>query len=275
MFDFDPDEWLFFGLALVVAAAGSWDYWSPILRASRLGTRGLNRLLMAAWPVCGLILAYVVIETLSDTRVRGHFDYLLLFMVGGVAWLGPADLALSILGVSSRDDAIERDNIAAVAVAGGWLIGTAIVYACSNIGGGPTIWTTLVPAAAATVAYSAACVLIELVGGATIDDITIDRDLASGLRLAGALFSAAWILGRAAGGQWSSWEQTWIDLIRFSWPVWPLAVIAGLVHRRLRPTPSRPRPNVLTCGVVPALGYVVAGAIAVGLTPHGFEPLQW
>ena len=230
---------------------------------------------MAAWPVPGLLLTYVVLQTLSDANVRGHFDYVLLFLVGAVAWLSIANLAMSVLGISSRDDAIERNNLAAAVAIGGWLLGAAVIYAFSNVGGGPTIWTTILPAFVATIAFGAACLLIQIPGGTITDDITIDRDLASGLRLAGALLSAALILGRAAGGQWTSWSQTWVDLLRYCWPVWPLALLAGVVHRWLRPTPARPRPNELVCGVVPALGYLLVGVIAVGLTPHGYEPSKW
>ena len=238
MFDFDTGEWLFFGLAALVAGARSWDYWNPILRKSPLGAHRVNRLMMAAWPLSGLILTYIVVQTWGDPNVRGHFDYVLLFLVGAVAWLGMADLAMSVFGISSRDDAIERDNLAATVAIGGWLLGASVIYAFSNVGDGPTIWTTLVPACVGTIALTAVCLAIVIVGGTTTDDITIDCDLASGLRLAGALLSAALILGRAGGGQWTSWTQTWIDWLRYSWPVWPLALLAGVVHRWLRPSPA-------------------------------------
>jgi hypothetical protein len=184
-------------------------------------------------------------------------------------------LAIKFLGINSRDDAIERDNLAAAVAIGGWLLGASIIYAFSNIGGGPTIWTTIAPASVATAAFGAACLLIQMSGGTTTDDITIDRDLASGLRLAGTLLSAGLILGRAAAGQWTSWSQTWVDLLRYSWPVWPLALLAGVVHRWFRPTPDDPRPNELVFGVVPALGYLLVGMIAVGLAQHGYEPWKW
>jgi uncharacterized membrane protein YjfL (UPF0719 family) len=275
MFEFDTDEWLFLGLAALVAGRRSWAYWNPILRTSPLGVQRVNRLMMAAWPLSGLMLTYLVVQTWGDANVRGHFDYVLLFLVGAVAWLGMADLAMSVVGISSRDDAIERDNRAATVAVGGWLLGVSVVYALSNVSAGPTIWTTLVPACVGTISLMAVYLIIAIVGGTTIDDITIDCDLASGLRLAGALLSAALILGRAGGGQWTSWTQTGIDLLRYSWPVWPLALLAGVVHRWLRPSPARPRADAFAGGLVPALGYLLFGVVAVGLTPHGFEPSKW
>jgi uncharacterized membrane protein YjfL (UPF0719 family) len=275
MFDFDTGEWLFFGLAAVVAGRRSWGYWNPILRTPRVGVQRVNRFMMAAWPLSGLVVTYIVVQTWGDAKVRGHFDYVLLFLVGAVAWLGMADAAISVFGISSRDDAIERDNRAATVAVGSWLLGVSVVYALSNVGAGPTIWTTLAPACVGTIALIVAYLIIAIVGGTTTDDITIDCDLASGLRLAGALLSAALILGRAGGGQWTSWTQTWIDLLRYSWPVWPLALLAGVVHRWLRPSPPCPRPNEFVCGVAPALIYLLFGVVAVGLTPHGFEPSKW
>jgi hypothetical protein len=275
MLDFDPGEWLFFGLAALVGGARSWDYWNSILRTSPFRAHRVNRIMMAVWPLSGLILTYIVVQTWGDATVRGHFDYVLLFLVGAVAWLGLADLVISGFGISSRDDAIERDNRAAAVAIGGWLLGLSVIYAFSNVGAGPTIWTTLAPACAGTIALVAMCLAIVIVGGTTIDDITIDCDLASGLRLAGALLGAALILGRASGGQWTSWSQTWIDFLRYSWPAWLLALVVGVLHSLLRPTPANPRPNALVWGIVPALGYLLFGVVVVGLTPRGFEPSKW
>jgi len=195
--------------------------------------------------------------------------------VGAVAWLTVADFAIGMFGISSRDDAIERNNLSAALVVAGWLLGTAIIYALSNVGGGPTIWTTLGPACIATIVFAAVFIAITQLGGTTIDDITIDRDLASGLRFAGALLGTALILGRAAGGQWNSWSQTWEDFLRLSWPVLPLVLVAASVHRILRPTPARPRPDALVCGGVPASIFLVAAVIVLKLAPHGFEPSKW
>jgi hypothetical protein len=273
MFDFDPDEWLFFGLAFFMALAGGWNYACSFLRASQFhSSRPVRRLLIGA-PVAGLLLTCVVLQIWSDAKVRGHLDYELLFLVGAAAWLTVANFAIGIFGISSRDDAIERSNLSAAVVVSAWLLGTAIIYALSNVGGGPTIWTTL--AGMATVVFAAAFIAIALLGGTTIDDIAIDRDLASGLRLAGALLGTALILGRAAGGQWNSWSQTWEDFLRLSWSVLPLTFVAGSVHRILRPTPARPRPDALVCGVVPASIFLVAAVIVLKLAPHGFEPSKW
>jgi len=155
------------------------------------------------------------------------------------------------------------------------MLGASVIFALSNVGSGPTIWTTLAPAFVATIALVVVCLVIEVVGGTTVDDIVIDRDLSSGLRLGGALLGAALILGRAAGGEWTSWSQTWIDLAQLSRPIWPLAVVAGLVHRWLRPTPSNPQPLLLVYGVIPTMVLLAAGVVVVGLTPNGFEPSQW
>ena len=84
-------------------------------------------------------------------------------------------------------------------------MGVGIVYAFSNIGMGPTIWTTIFPALAATILLVLMWLLIESIGRGVAEAITIDRDVATAFRLAGAMIGCAIILGRAAAGKWVSW----------------------------------------------------------------------
>lgn len=82
--------------------------------------------------------------------MAGHLDYMLLFLAGGACWIFGASGWFSLLGVSTRADAMRRRNpAAAVAIAGG-VVGVVLAYAGSNIGNGPTIWTIPVAAFVAT-----------------------------------------------------------------------------------------------------------------------------
>ena len=178
-------------------------------------------------------------------------------------WIFVASRFLEVLGISIRDDAIERDNLAALVAVWGILSGVGIVYALSNMGTGATIWTTLLPGFVATVALLLMPLLVELTGGSVADAITIDRDVASGLRLGGAALGCSIILGHAAAGDWTSWNHTWSDLANRGWPAILIAIAAGVLQRMLGPTAHRPQPGILKFGVVPATLVVAAGLLVV------------
>jgi hypothetical protein len=89
------------------------------------------------------------------------------------------------------------------------------------------------------------------------------------------MVACALVLGRAVGGNWISWDQTWSDFIRRGWPALAIAVAAGFMHRRFRPTAEIPRPPVLWAGVIPGAAYLAASLLIVAMTDHGLDPSQW
>jgi uncharacterized membrane protein YjfL (UPF0719 family) len=262
-FDFDGDEWLFFLAAAASTIGLIITYYLPLLSISPMKRSNLQRFALACLPLVALIPTYVVLQRWADPRVVGHLDYTILFMLGGGMWIFVASRFLGVLGISIRDDAIERDNLAALVAVWGILCGVGIIYALSNIGEGATIWTTLVPGFAATFVLLLMFVLIELTGGAVADAITIDRDVASGLRLGGAVLGCSIILGHSAAGDWTSWNRTWSDLATRGWPALVIAIAAGVLQRMLGPTAHRPQPGILKLGVVPATLVVAAGLLVV------------
>jgi hypothetical protein len=159
-----------------------------------------------------------------------------------------------------RDDAVERGNTAAVVVACGAVVGITLAYAQSNIGTGPTIWTTLVPAFFATLGLFVTWMIAEVIGGGIAEAVTVDRDVASAVRLAALLAASGAILGRAMAGDWTDWRSTFVDFAAQGWPALVLAAAAGVAHRALRPTPQRPRPPIVPLGVIPAVIMIVVAA---------------
>jgi uncharacterized membrane protein YjfL (UPF0719 family) len=273
----DPsgDERFFFFFAAALTVVGGINFLKTILRRPPIGSaRTALKLLLPAAIAC-MLMIYAVYSKWADPQIRGDNFYTLLFLLGGSAWLVAFRVAMSALGVSIAGDVVEHGNTAAaVAVAGG-MLAVGVIYAFSNVGGGPTIWTTLIPAAIASAALAFLWCLIQLIGSTLSDDITIDRDIAGALRLSGALLGCGLILGRAAGGDWLSWDQTWNDMLYFGWPAVLLAVIAGFVHRSLRPTPARLQLPVMTHGLAWGAVFVLFGIVSVALTPHGFDPSKW
>jgi hypothetical protein len=261
MWDFSNDEAIFFLSTLIVAIVVGVRYYRPLFSISPMNiSRGQRRSLF--WlPIIAILPTLIVVGRWADPQVVGHPDYMTLFAFGAAVWIFTASQFISVFGISMHDDALERQNRAALIASYGVVLGAAIVYALCNIGRGPTIWTTIVPAIVGTMLLIATLLLIELVGGSVSDSITIDRDIASALRLAGATIASAIVLGRAGAGDWASWNQTWIDFVTLGWPAAALALAAGAVHKLLRPTDLIPQPDIWKRGLFPAVLFLIAGVL--------------
>jgi hypothetical protein len=134
---------------------------------------------------------------------------------------------MRLMGIGMRDDAIERRNAAAAVVAVGAMVGQTCCYAGSNIGIGPTIWTTILPAVIASGTLMVLWTGIEITTRVS-EVVTIDRHLPSALALGAFLVAAGINLGWAMSGDWDSWQTTMIDFARRGWPAVLLAVAAAL-----------------------------------------------
>ena len=245
-------------MALVVW--GTW-YVRPTLIVY-VGRRPPGRLLLQVAPLMAVMVLWAVLKTASSHDVRDDPRYLAFYLVLGAAWVGLCIRLLALAGISTRDDVLERANgNAAIAVAGA-MLGIALCYAGGNIGDGPGWWVVVFAAGLATIALFVAWGLLELLTGVS-ELVTIDRDAAASLRLAGFLIACGAILGRGVAGDWISAEATVRDFVVVAWPVLLLIAMAVIVERMTRPTPQTPRPSAMTFGLAPALAYVAVAAYYV------------
>jgi hypothetical protein len=285
LWDFSGDEQIFLLVTGVAAAAGAGQWYAPLALARTPFTWTLGRRVLAILPLPALFLIYIVLQMLADPeQVAGHQDYVTLFMIAGAAWVFWAPAMLPWAGLQSSSDVLERRNVASLIVIAGTVAGVALAYAGSNIGAGPTIWTTIVPAFVATASLFLLHGLVQLLGD-TADLICIDRDVATGLRTA-ALFTAnGAILGRAMAGDWHDWRETFVTFVRVGWPAVVLALLAALLNRSLKPTARQPLPPVPALGLAPA-ALILAVAITwlanqgrpersvPNLVPPGSQPAE-
>lgn len=266
VWDFSGDEFAFFGLAVLFGGFGLLGWYYALLRIRRPKVPGvfLQRFVLAGVPPLALGLLWVVLQRWGDpVFVAGHVDYLLLFMAGGAMWMGlSVGVGFPLAGLFVREDALERANPAAVAGSVGAILAVILTYAGGNIGNGPTIWTTLVPAFLATVALFVVWIVLELLGGAR-ESVAVERDVAAGVRLAGFLVAVGLILGRAAASDWETWAGTFDDLCRLGWPALLLVIPAAVLNRLFAPTPRRPHAPVGRYGIYPAMAFVALAAIYV------------
>jgi hypothetical protein len=248
--------------AAAIAAVG---WYCTIVQVTTLGGGVPTRAALGAVPFACLALVFVVLRKWSDPQVQASFGLTLLFLPSAVVWMAAAGLLMRLLGVSIIDDAVERRNPAAAVVAAGTFVGVTLCFAGGNIGPGPTVWTTFGPAAMAAGALLLLWLLVELASGVS-EAVTIDRDLASGVRLGAMLAACGLVLGRAVAGRWESAEDTFDDFVRDGWPAATVAFAAAAVHVMLTPTSHVPRRPVVPAGLMPAALYVAAAvAWVVGL----------
>ena len=211
--------------------------------------------------LCAAALA-AVLRFYSSQDVQNSPIYITFYLVMGAAWVGFASRFLGLFGLSARDDVIERANPAAAYAIGGALLGLTLCFAGGNIGDGPGWWVVVFSAALSTLPFFLLWALLHRFTGLA-DSVTIDRDPASGLRLAGYFIGAGLILGRSVAGTWVSMEATVRDFAMTAWPVLLLWIAAVLLERTFRPTRERPFPSLFVYGLAPLAAYVVLAGIFV------------
>ena len=245
MWDFSGDEFFFFVVAGIVALVATVRWYYFVSRAKPFRPSKVRPLLALVPPIL-LVLLTGVLQTLTDpVWVVGRLDYSLLFVAGGIAWMFLGAAAFSLLGVSALDDVLERENEAAAVVVVGGMTGVMLAYAGSNVGNGPTIWTTLLPALVAALALLAAWGALEVLTD-TAEAVTVERDPATGVRLGAFLACAGLVLGRAMAGDWYGWGDTFAEFVKLAWPVAAAIPVMVVLHHTVRPTVDRPFPPLMT-----------------------------
>jgi hypothetical protein len=251
-------------LVIGVIAAGIW--YARGLGITRLGAPPGSRTLLLLLPPIALLGLQRVLTAFAAVDVREDGRYQFLFVAMGSIWVFVLPRALAIIGVSYRDDALERRNVAASTAIAGTVLGLTILFAGSNMGEGPSIWNTVETAIAATAMLFAA-VLILALATSIGDTIAVERDLSSGVRFAGWIAASGVVLGRASAGDWMGEDAMIADLVSVGWPVAVFLAVAVAVELTLRPKVSAPQPNVVTAGVVPAAVYLAVSLAYVASLP--------
>ena len=198
-------------------------------------------------PALCVAALYPILKHWAAAEVRSSPAF---FVMGGALIIVFGVAALPLLGLSIRLDVVERRNKAVILVVCAAMIAVTICYAASNIGEGPDVSMTLVPAAVAIGTLFLLWLIAEALARFA-DAITIDRDLSSGIHLGAFLISAAFLLARGAAGDFVSWDATFHDQLEWTKPTLLLLAVAVVVQYLTRP--SLAKRNLFLHGVIPAL----------------------
>jgi hypothetical protein len=258
--DLGDDEVLLFILSglLALFSVTGW------IRALRLcfQRKGYGARVVLFSPFLCLAFVLTVLLLWADDEVRRSPVYIFLLMVLAVGWLGVATSLFRWLGVSLLDDAADRNNPAALVAWSGGIVGITLVFGGGNVGEGPSLWNNVFSAFLGTVGIAVLWFSLETLGRIS-SSVAVDRDIASGLRLAGFLIAVGLILGRSVAGDWHSAEDTVRDFVRQGWPALLITAVAALLERICRPSPTNPVPYWPGYGALPALAYLVAASASV------------
>lgn len=260
--EYSPDEMMVMVVAAVTALV-SWGSWYYALSAvgRRVRTQG-NRSGLALTPLLCALLLYVVLGRWSSEDVRTDPAYMLFYMIAGAAWLGLYRTALPFLGLSVRDDALERGNGAAAWAVSGALAGGTCCFAGANVGNGPGWWVVLFSGVLSTTGLFFLWRALHACTGLA-EKVVVDRDVAAALRAAGFWVGCGLILGRAVAGDWVSAGATVVDFGRTAWLALVLAGAVAVVERSQGPDLPLSPGAVCISGCVPAAVYITAGVVVV------------
>jgi uncharacterized membrane protein YjfL (UPF0719 family) len=218
----------------------------------------MNRRLRWGFYFCLIASLAMIATTLrlwGAAAVRAELNEILLLTLAGLAWLLLAAGLFPWFGLSLRDDVVERGNVAALVALCGALLGMGFIYTGGGLGEGPSYSNNFFSAGLGTAGWFVLWLLLEL-GGKVSRSIAEERDLASGIRLAGLLVAVGLVFARAEAGDWHSAEATFQDFKREGWPALLLWALALLVERIARPNRRRPFPNWVSHGLLPAALYI-------------------
>lgn len=206
-----------------------------------------------------LLLIAVALSFWGAAEIRANFGEVFFLTLVAAVWLILSAKFFAWLGLSFRDDVVERRNTAALVALCGAEAGAAAIYAGGSLGEGPSYWNNVFSAGLAMAGFVALWILVEWGTGISFS-ITEERDMASGIRACGFLLALGLVLGRAVAGDWHSESATVHDFIHDGWPTLVISGVAVFVERFAQPSRRRPFPPWPQYGLLPALLYLALAA---------------
>jgi uncharacterized membrane protein YjfL (UPF0719 family) len=212
----------------------SWSAWySDLISVNRFRVPIQQRLALFGAPVVSLAFILVTLTRLASSDVRHDPLYLAFYLLIGAAWIGGGTLVFPLLGISARDDILEKGNGASAWAIVGALGGISCSFVGGNIGNGPGVAAVLFSSLLSTVLFFVLWFVLDVLTSIS-DAITIDRAKETGIRMAGFLLGLGLLSGWSVAGDWVSASATLRDFLHSSWPAVAITVIAVFLELALK-----------------------------------------
>jgi len=214
-----------------------WGQWySGILQVSEFACPAWLRLVLFALPLLCFAAVGYVLKSYSSHDVQDSVQYMLFYLALAAGWLGVAHPLLALMGISARDDVLERGNSAVLWALCGAYVGVSATFVGGNVGNGPGVEVVFFSSGMATAALFGQWGMVEILAThSPSESTTIVRDLGAGIRLGGYLAAMGLILGWSVAGDWASLEETITDFVFFGWPSLLITAAAVVVESAYRP----------------------------------------
>jgi hypothetical protein len=220
----------FFGS--IMAVVFLWGGWCFTCLTSNAFGRGQSLVALAlVAPAACTALLLALLRRYASFDVRDDALYLAFYTTMGAAWIGIVARLSGLLGLSFRDDWLERRNPAATCAGIGLLLGSTCAFGGANIGDGPGWWVVVFCAVLSTSALAVAWWLCGASSG-VMEKVILDRSISAGVRLGAFLVAAGIIAGRSVAGNWENTSATFVDFAALSWVLLPYALVIGFVERQ-------------------------------------------
>jgi RsiW-degrading membrane proteinase PrsW (M82 family) len=144
------DEILILLVAAVVAVIAWFRWFYGALAVRDLVAPQRDRIHIYLIPFPCMAGLFSILRDFASHDVRDSGVYLTFYMVMGAAWIGFAAGLTPLMGISVRDDSVERRNHAATIALTGALFGITFCFAGGNVGDGPGWWVVVFSAILST-----------------------------------------------------------------------------------------------------------------------------
>ena len=227
------DEFFVFIFSLFIAG---WFIlkWYLYLYKSRLPERDASAGgIMFCMPPASFAINLYTLKFLASFDVVDSPFWILFYVLLGFVWIWLSMWSMfCFFDLSWIDDILNLNNKAALPAFVGGFLGLTVIYAGANIGDGPGWWCVIFAGGMGLVAW-----ILLGVGICHADEvserITVERDIGCGIRFGCYLLASGIILGRASGGDWTSFYMTVVEFydVYDRWPVLILAALEAVVER--------------------------------------------
>jgi len=245
-------------IASVFLTFKSWSAWySDLFSVNRFRVSIQQRLALFGAPVVSLAFIFVTLTKAASSDVRHDPLYLAFYLLIGAAWIGGGTLVFPFLGISARDDILERGNGASAWAVVGALAGMSCSFAGANVGNGPGVAAVLFSSVLSTGLFFVLWLVLDVLTSIS-DAITIDRANETGIRIAGFLVGIGLLSGWSVAGDWVSASATLKDFLHSSWPAMTLTAIAVILELALKRASIRFSSRITVSAVV-SVAYIGLG----------------